>query len=147
MPAIIPIAAAWIARQERIILKKGEPLNAQQLADAVAAGVAGPERLRLMLVEKVPLACPLCLQSIAITLGLNSPQTIGLTARYGIYIQRDFAADRALIAHEIAHTAQYERLGGIAPFLRKYLSECLLEGYPFGSLEIEAAEFARRVCG
>jgi hypothetical protein len=36
------------------------------------------------------------------------------------------------------HTAQYERLGGIEPFLRQYLRECLTIGYPEAPLEQEA---------
>jgi len=44
-----------------------------------------------------------------------------------------------LVVHELAHTWQYERLGGLRPFLKQYLYECLVApGYPFGHLEQEA---------
>ena len=49
--------------------------------------------------------------------------------------------------HELAHTAQYERLGGILPFLREYLFECLTSGYSEAPMEQEANEVAARVCG
>ncbi len=67
--------------------------------------------------------------------------------RHGIFIRSDCLRDRALIVHELAHTAQYERLGGILPFLRKYLFECLTTGYSEAPLEQEAISMADRVCG
>jgi len=70
--------------------------------------------------------------------------TAGITLHYGILIREDCWGDRRLVVHELAHVAQYERLGGIGPFLRAYLRECLLEGYPNGALEREAIEVAAR---
>jgi hypothetical protein len=52
-----------------------------------------------------------------------------------------------LIVHELVHVAQYETLGGILPFLRKYLFECLTMGYAASPLELEAIAVAARVCG
>jgi hypothetical protein len=60
-------------------------------------------------------------------------------------VRSDFRGDRRLVIHELAHTRQYERLGGIRPFLREYLYECLVTpGYPFGPLEQEAIEVEGR---
>jgi hypothetical protein len=145
LPLILPIATRWIARQEKRIVANGVPLNKELLADAVAAGVAAPERVRLLRVNFVPLPRQRALRVIALKLGLLSPHTAGLTARYGIFIRHDFWHDRALLVHELAHTAQYERFGGIKPFLWQYLHECLTDGYPFGQLEIEAARVAYAV--
>jgi hypothetical protein len=40
---------------------------------------------------------------------------------------------------------QYERLGGIRPFLKLYLYECLVTpGYPFGPLEQEAIQIEKQ---
>ena len=50
---------------------------------------------------------------------------------------------RALIAHELVHVMQYERFGGILPFLRQYLSECLTIGYPEALLEQEAITLSK----
>jgi hypothetical protein len=50
-----------------------------------------------------------------------------------------------LVVHELAHTAQYERLGGFHPFLSAYLGECLTVGYPNGPLEQEAKEWERKI--
>jgi hypothetical protein len=70
----------------------------------------------------------------------------GLTFRYGILVRRDAAQDRHLLIHELVHTAQYERLGGIKAFLEKYLLECLTIGYQNAPLEQEANAIAMRIC-
>ena len=64
----------------------------------------------------------LTLRTAAAAIQFLTPATCGLTLRYGIFIRSDCWGDRNLVAHELAHTAQYERLGGIEPFLRKYFS-------------------------
>ena len=51
------------------------------------------------------------------------------------------------MVHELAHTIQYERLGGIKPFLRAYLEECLSLGYPNGPLEQKAKEWEGKILG
>jgi hypothetical protein len=66
--------------------------------------------------------------------------------RYGIFIRSDCRGNRALVVHELAHTAQYERLGGFEPFLRQYLFECLTIGYPEAPIEQDAVAIATRVC-
>jgi len=144
---ILPAAVAWITRQERYILSRGIPLTPQQLDDAGAAGVSKPTHVRLLRVTNVPALRSRTLRAVASKLGLFSPHTVGLTARYGIFIRDDFWNDRALLVHELVHTAQYERFWGIAPFLRDYLRECMVEGYPCGALEIEAASRTLEICG
>ncbi len=147
VPLILPVAVAWVAKQERRVLSAGVELNEEQLRDARAAGVKHAERVRLLRVKTIPSLRLRSLSALALKLRLLSPHTVGLTARYGIFIRDDFWKDRSLLAHELVHTAQYERLGGIKPFLRDYLSECLVKGYPFGPLEAEAAEAAQQICG
>ena len=70
----------------------------------------------------------------------------GLTVGHGIFVRSDCGQDRHLLVHELAHTAQYERLGGIASFLGTYLFECATAGYREAGLEQEANEAARRRC-
>jgi hypothetical protein len=71
----------------------------------------------------------------------------GLTLQYGIFVRGDCRQDRHLVVHELVHTAQYERLGGILRFLRDYLFECATLGYGEAPLEQEAVEVAARICG
>jgi len=139
---LLPYVTRWIEARERQILVEGTALSEQSTADALAVGVRNPQRVRLLRVTNIPLpAGPLI--NLAERLG-GGPwkNTAGLTARYGIFIREADWGDRRLIAHELAHTAQYERLGGIAPFLRAYLTECLTSGYSGAALELEAVAAA-----
>lgn len=135
---VLPIACLWVKRQESAILKHGVPLTEGLMEDARRLGIQFPERVRLRVVDEVPAMHPL-LRFAARRLGLCSPGTSGMSLRYGIFVRSDFWGDRSLVIHELAHTRQYERMGGIRPFLKQYLYECLVTpGYPFGDLEQEA---------
>jgi len=84
---------------------------------------------------------------LADTTQLISALTGGLTLRYGIFIRSDCRFNRAMVVHELGHTAQYERLGGFESFLRQYLSQCLTIGYPEAPMEQEVISLAARICG
>ena len=135
--AILPFVCAWANKQECTILNAGVPLSAGQACAAKKLDVQYPERVRLRAVGQVP---PLnwLLRGAGERLGVVSRETIGMTLRYGIYIRKDHWSDRRLLIHELAHVAQYERLGGFSPFLTQYLEECINPGYPLGPLEQEA---------
>lgn len=135
---ILPLAAAWAEKQESRILSAGVALDTVQLADARKMGVTYPEKVRLLAVSTIPSPDDPILVRAAQDIRLISPFTAGLTLRYGIYIRCELICDRALISHELVHTAQYERLGGIEAFLRQYLFECLTIGYPAAPMEQEA---------
>jgi hypothetical protein len=135
---LLPLATAWAEAEESRILAEGVPLTKEQRADASWLGVMRPDRVRLLAVANIPAPEHPVLRATGQAMQLISPYTAGLTLRHGIYLRKDFADDRYLIAHELVHTAQYERLGGVAPFLRRYLHECLSVGYPNAPLEEEA---------
>lgn len=132
---LIPLAAAWVAALEARILREGVPLLETEMADARALGVREPERVRLLCLASVPTPDNLALRTAAAAVQFLTPATRGLALRYGIFVRNDCWRERGLIAHELAHTEQYERLGGIEPFLRQYLGECLTIGYPAAPLE------------
>jgi hypothetical protein len=142
---LVPLAARWAEALERRILREGIALSAEELADAGALGVRQPERVRLLCLASVPTPDDLTLRSAAAAVQFLTPATRGLTLRYGIFIRADCWRERGLIAHELAHTEQYERLGGIEPFLRQYLFECLTVGYPSAPMEQEAIAAAGRL--
>jgi hypothetical protein len=141
---LLPLACRWVEEQERGILRDGLPLNPEQLEIARKVGIRELGRIRLLEVDEVPEPEDPLLQAAAEAAGLISLLTSGLTARYGIFIRSDYWGNRQLLAHELAHVAQYERLGGIEPFLRRYLTECLNAGYPNGELEQEAKAVEKR---
>ncbi|MEA3209808.1 MAG: hypothetical protein QOE70_2865 [Chthoniobacter sp.] len=142
VPVLLPYVTRWIEAREQQILIEGAPLSEQGIADALAVGVVQPQRVRLLRVPKVPLPAGRLIRLAERLGGGPWERTAGLTARYGIFIREAYWGDRRLIAHELAHTAQYERLGGIAPFLRVYLTECLTSGYAGAALELEAVAAA-----
>ena len=142
---ILPLAEVWAEEHERRILDAGVALTQAQTQDARAVGVAHPAQVRLLVVDAIPAPDHPVLRAASQATGLVSPFTAGLTLRYGIYIRRDLAGDRGLIAHELVHTGQYERHGSIVAFLRQYLHECLTIGYPAAPMEQEAVVVSERV--
>ncbi len=142
---VIPLAGRWAEGLEARILREGVPLTIEETADARALGVREPERVRLLSLASVPVPDDLILRAAAAAVQFITPATRGLALRYGIFVRSDCWRERRLIAHELAHTEQYERLGGIEPFLRRYLGECLTIGYPAAPMEQEAITAAGRL--
>jgi hypothetical protein len=145
--ALLLLAAAWATEQEQEILRDGVSLSAEEIAVARAIGVQSPDRVRLLRVEEIPRPSEPQLRAACDAIDFLTPATRGLALGYGIFIRSDCWGDRVLVVHELAHVAQYERLGGILPFLRRYLFECLTAGYSLAPLEQEAIAVAARVCG
>jgi hypothetical protein len=143
---LLPLACAWAEEQEGIILRDGVPLSSTQLADAKTIGVVHPERVRLLRVLRIPMPVHPALQAAADAIKLISPDTDGLTLRYGIFIRSDCWDARPLVFHELVHTLQYERLGGFQQFLQQYLYECITIGYPAAPMEQEAVTTTARLC-
>jgi len=146
LEVLLPLAVRWAARQERRILKDGVALTTEELNNASALGISQPERVRLLCVKRVPWPGASVLRAASETIGFHIGATCGLTLRYGIYIREDCWRHSRLIAHELVHVAQYERLGGIEPFLRQYLRECLTAGYDESALENEARTAVTQDC-
>jgi hypothetical protein len=144
---LLPLACEWAAAQEERIRATGEALSDTILADACLVGVAAPERIRLLYVPEIPIPDNPALRAATLETQFLSPLTRGLTLRYGIFIRSDCRSDRTMVIHELGHTAQYERLGGFEPFLRRYLFECLTVGYPECPMEQEVIALTARVCG
>jgi len=132
---LLPLAVTWATEQEEEIVRDGVSLSAEEIADAHAIGVKEPNRVRLLRIETIPRPLQPQLSAACDVIDFLTPATRGLTLGY-----------RLLVVHELAHVAQYERLGGILPFLRRYLYECLTVGYSAASLEQEAIATAARVC-
>jgi len=143
----LPLATAWALEQERFILENGVPLTNVQLADAKLVGVARPERVRLFRVEHIPLPEHPELREMTEALRLTMPDLPGLTFRYGIYLRASHWWQRRFVVHELAHTAQYERLDGVRAFLECYLYECLAIGFISAPMEQEAIAITQRICG
>ena len=143
---LLPLACAWAAEQERVILQSGVALTEAQIADARRVGVTRPERVRLLRIPDIPTPRHPALAAAAEATSLISPFTLGLTLRYGIFIRDDHWGQRRLVVHELAHTMQYERLGSIELFLQQYLHECITIGYAEAPMEQEAKRIEHETC-
>ena len=86
------------------------------------------------------------LRAAAASINFLTAAPRGLALGYAVFVRADHWRDRALIAHELVHTAQYQRLGGILPFLQTYIYQCATVGYPNAALELEAIATADRIC-
>jgi hypothetical protein len=138
LPLLLPLVVRWAEREQKYILKNGVPLVEPSLSDAIDMGVAHPERIRLLKVDRIPTPGNSFLYVLGRIAGLISDTTAGMTLYYGIYVRSEYWQDRQLIAHECVHTAQYERAGGLPSFLKRYLYECLDVGYLNSPMEQEA---------
>jgi hypothetical protein len=143
---LVPLASGWAAEQEQQILREGIPLSPALMEDAREAGVKEPEKVRLLQVETIPSPSHPLLQAACQATNFVPAEPRGLTIQYGVFLRSDCWMDRPVIVHELVHTAQYERLGGIEPFLRRYLFECATMGYSAATMEKEAIATAARVC-
>ena len=144
--SLVLLASEWVIGQEEVVLHQGIPLSESQIADALQVGVSRPERVRLLSIAEIPIPDNAVLRRFCEASKTLSPATKALSARYGILIRSDQWCRRDIIVHELTHTAQYERLGGIRSFLEHYLRECLTIGFPHGSMEQEAITTAARIC-
>ena len=144
---LLPLAANWASEQETRILHEGVPLSEAEIACARAAGVKEPQRIRLFFVDAIPAPTHPILKTAYAALNLAPTGPRGLTLHYGIFVRTDCRQDRRLLLHELAHVAQFERLGGIFPFLRQYLFECFTIGYQNAPLEMEASAVAEHALG
>jgi hypothetical protein len=136
-----PLVSAWVEDQERLILEQGVGLSEPELRIATRAGVLHPERVKLLAVAKTPLPEEKMLRRAAQAFGFVSEMTDGLTAGYGFFVRESRRHDPTLVAHELAHVAQYERFGGIPAFVARYLAEINENGYDAAPLELEAVAF------
>lgn len=142
----VPLATVWVSRQQELIQQRGMELDREQCEDALAAGVRCPEKVRFRVTHPVPLPVPIVLRQMLARFGWLEDDVAGMTLGYGIHLDVHWASSREVMVHELVHVAQYERLGGIRPFLQAYLRECLIHGYPHGPLEREAISRQRQIC-
>jgi hypothetical protein len=144
--ALLPLAAQWAAEQEAQVLREGEPLTEEEIVDAKAVGVREPERVRLLQVDSIPSPTHPMLKAAYDAIDFVASAPRGLTVQYGIFVRTDCRQDRHLLVHELVHISQYERLGGILPFLSGYILQCATIGYREAPLEQEAIAISERVC-
>ena len=132
-----PIVHCWIRRQETHICRQGRPLDGAALNFARRIGVAEPHRVRVLTVAHIPLPAQRLAKAVARFSHVMLADPVALTAGQGIYVQKGIEDDPMVLRHELVHVRQYQQIGR-KRFLRRYILECLIEGYNCAPLEKEA---------
>lgn len=142
-----PSALKWAKAQEAFILERGSPLSERATADAIRAGVREPSRVRVLVVDRIPLPDDAELANASRRIDLISESSRAIAIGYGIVIRADRWGDRELLLHQLVHVAQSERCGGLEPYVQQYLGDrrnC--PEFTLGAFEEEARRVAREIC-
>lgn len=138
---LTPLALQWLGETEAELLSKGRPLSEEETTMARTVGVEYPERVRVIVLAELPLPSNETLRTETIRYGLGSSAEGGRTMGYVIMLKAKYAKKRWILAHELTHVAQQERMGRAA-FIRRFIAEQELMGYRRAPLELEANELA-----
>jgi len=147
LPHLLPLAIDWAQKMERYCLGHGKPLADWQQADAQDVGVIDLRKVRICLVDHVPLPGHHELMTAAEEIRFLGPGTLGLTLGYGIFICKSHTGLRWLLRHELRHVAQSEKAGGLDRFLFEYLGQIARVGYERAPLEVDARSCEQRSPG
>ena len=141
------MAGEWAQNQEAYILKHGVPLTKDQVADARRVGVRDPGRVRVLVVDRIPLPADRELAEAARRAQIITDASRAVAIGYGIIVRADSWQNRELLLHQLVHVAQCERSGGLEPFVSEYLMDRRSSrDFSLGSLEDEARGLARKIC-
>ena len=99
-------------KQEDLILKYGVPLAPAQIADAQLAGVQDSSRVRVLVVDRIPLPDDEELAKAARLGQIITEASRGVAIGHGIIIRADSWQNRELLLHQLVHVAQCERRAG-----------------------------------
>lgn len=139
---LFPKALSWYQSVESEYYSKGRPLSETKLTEAHILGITDPSRVRVVVLEQFPLPSDPQLLQEAIRFGLGSWRAGGRCHGYVILLKPRVADKPEVLAHELVHVSQQDRMGREA-FLRRYLIELETLGYARSPLELEAYEKQR----
>jgi len=144
---LVPLAYQWAKQQEDFVLAHGFPLTARLLDDARLAGVRDCSKIRVLIVDRIPLPDDPELAAATRNAGVITNETRCMGFGHAIIIRDDCWGDRELLLHNLIHIAQCEECGGLEPWIYRYLGDrrnCAK--FTLGSLEEEARGRAREMC-
>ena len=136
--ALMPEIESWVEEQQHLVLTSGFSLSPNGLHCAISLGIRKPLNVRVLHVRSMPYPSHNGVRILAEQLGVITPKTQGMTFFYGIMVRNDTWYDPVLLAHQLKHVQQYERMGGIHVFLKRFVAECFLHGCDSAPLEVEA---------
>ena len=140
---LYPLACDWAQRQENAVLALGRKLSEKQAAIGQRVGIRDTARVRVLAVTEIPKPEDEKLGAAIAKTNMITRACRGIAIGYGVILRADSWSDEELLAHQLVHVAQYERAGGVAPFLDRYFRERLDgTGFGIGALEQEARSVA-----
>jgi len=139
---LLPFGSWWVRKQESTVLREGRPLSKWETNWAIEVGVEKPEDVRVLPVSPIPTPGSRLLRFLSSFTRFMVESPTGMAVNYGILIDASHATNPSLLVHELAHVAQFEKLGGIEGFLEEYLRQCVTDGYWDSMMEQEAREAA-----
>jgi hypothetical protein len=144
---LLPLAYQWAKAQEEFVLAHGTPLSPQQMADARLAGVRDCERVRMLVVDRIPLPESGELAEAARRTHIITEGTRCVGFGHAVIIRAEAWGDRELLVHNFVHIAQCERSGGLEQWVPQYLFDRQTSAsFTAGPLEEEARRIAREIC-
>ncbi len=144
---LVALAYQWAKTQEEFVLTHGIPLGPQALADARRAGVRDCDRIRILVVDRIPVPETGELAEAAQRTRIVTPDTRCVGVGHAIMIRAEAWGDRELLVHNLVHIAQCERSGGLEQWVQEYLFDRQNSAaFTAGILEEEARRVAREIC-
>jgi hypothetical protein len=144
---LLPLAYQWAKAQEEYVFAHGTALSPQHMADARLAGVQDCERVRVLVVDRIPLPEDRELAEAARRTHIITEDARCIGFGHAIIIRAEAWGDRELLLHNFVHIAQCERSGGLEPWVRQYLVDRQNSAsFSICSLEEEARRIAHEIC-
>lgn len=144
---LAPRAIQWAKTQQEVILKYGVSLSSAQSDDASRCGVQDSSRVRVLVVDRIPLPDDEELAEAARRAQIITEASRGVTIGHGIIIRADSWQNRELLLHQFVHVAQCERYEELDSYLADYLCDRrTCSDFSLGSFEDEARGMARDIC-
>jgi hypothetical protein len=144
---LAPLAWEWARGQEACVLQHGVPLTSRQRVDALSAGVRQPDRVRILVVDRIPLPDDPELANAARLAQIITDASRAVAIGFAIIVRADSWHNRELLLHQLVHVAQCERSGSLQSFVHEYLFDRRTSAqFSLGSLEEEARGLAREIC-
>ena len=138
LPQLAPKAVAWAEGLAAEARARGTALSVPLAEIARRAGVRAPEKVRILVMDEIPLPDDPALQGAALSVGLSQSDAAGMTLGHAVFLRRGYESDVRVISHELRHVAQYEACGGIAGFLAVHLADLVAFGYEDSPFEVDA---------
>jgi hypothetical protein len=120
-------AVAWIESVEKDFATAGRSLTPAEIQMATEIGVKEPERIRVVVAKTFPLPNAPPLRALLTSYGLGSRSEGGRTMGAVIFLKPKYQKDRSILAHEMVHVMQIERMS-LQGFVSRYLTEVEMVG-------------------